>query len=757
MSTSPTEGRLSRRDLLRLLAGVAGANALGAATWGTLELLLPEPAAASWHKSVCRFCGTGCGIQVGMRDGRVVDVRGDDLAHNQGVICIKGAMNRALPYIEGRLTVPKIRRNGRLVEVSWDGAMTLVAEQFKHVIGESGPDAVAFYGSGQLFTEESYTANKLFKAGIRTNNVDGNPRLCMASAASGYVQVYGKDEPPGSYEDIDHAECFFLIGANPFECHPPLFERIQRRRRAHPGVQIIAVDPRRTPTTERATMHLAPVPGTDLLLLNAMAQVICQEGWIDRRFIATHVRFQEGKESVDFDAFRTFIDQYTPEAVEVELGVPAADIRTAAFKFARSKATMSLWTMGINQRTQGTALNTMLNALHLLTGQFGRPGATPFSLTGQPNACGGVRDTGALAHLLPNGRQVANEQHRREVEKLWGVPEGTISPQPGLDAVSLFQAMETGQVKAAIVMCTNPAQSMPAVGRYRQAMDQCFLAVAEIFEDSETAQVADVLLPAALWVEKEGVLGQGERRYQLVEKLLNPPGQCRSDLHILCDLAERLGHGPLITARTPQDVWDEWRQFSAASYYNFAGMTYDRLKRERGLQWPCPDEHHPGTPRRYVAGNDPFVPAGASVHFYGQPDGRAVVFLQPYQPSPEKPDETYPFILTTGRVLEQWHTGTMTEQIAELRQGSGPARIEINGQDAARLGIASGDAVELTSRYGSIRGPARVTDTPRPGVLFAAFYDVKLLINRVVADHVDPISKQPEFKVTAVAVRKVSA
>jgi nitrate reductase NapA len=757
MTEPATEVSLSRRDLLRILGGLAAANGLGALAWGALELLLPARAAASWHKSVCRFCGTGCGIQVGIRDGQVVDVRGDELAHNQGVICIKGSMNRALPTIEGRLTVPRIRRDGTWIETSWDEALALVAEKFKQAAAESGPDAVAFYGSGQLFTEESYTANKLFKAGLRTNNVDGNPRLCMASAASGYVQVYGKDEPPGCYEDIDHADCFFLIGANPFECHPPLFERIQRRRRSHRGVHVIVVDPRRTPTAERATLHLAPVPGTDLLLLNAMAQVICREGWIDRDFIHKHVRFQDGKETVAFDAFAGFLDQYKPEAVAAELGIAAADIRTAAFKFARSKATMSLWTMGINQRTQGTALNTMLNALHLITGQFGRPGATPFSVTGQPNACGGVRDTGTLAHLLPNGRQVTNEKHRREVERLWDVPEGTLSPKPGLDAMSLFRAMETGQVKAALVMCTNPAQSLPSVDRYRKAMGKCFLAVAEIFADSETAQVADVLLPAALWIEKEGVFGQGERRYQLIERLLDPPGQCCSDLQILCELADRLGHGKLIKARTPQDVWDEWRQFSASSYYNFAGMTYQRLKRERGLQWPCPDEDHPGTPRRYVEGSDPFVPTGAGLHFYGQPDGRAVVLLQPYKPSPEKPTEQYPFLLTTGRVLEQWHTGTMTWRIAELRQSSGPARIEINELDAARLGIRDGDAIELTSRYGSVRGQTRVTDNLRPGVLFAAFYDVKLLINHVVADHVDPSSKEPEFKVTAVAVRKGSA
>jgi nitrate reductase NapA len=750
------DSRFNRRDLLRIAAGVGAANALGAATWGLLELTVPRAAAATWHKSVCRFCGTGCSIMVGMNDGSVVDIRGDELGHNQGVICVKGSMNRALPTLEGRLLAPKIRKGDALVDATWDEAMSLAAARFKEAIQESGPDAVAFYGSGQLLIEESYTANKLFKAGIRTNNVDGNPRLCMASAASGYIQVYGKDEPPGCYEDIDHADCFFVIGANPFECHPPLFERIQRRRRTHAGTMLIVVDPRRTATAARADLHLAPVPGTDLLLLNAMLYVFAEAALLDTAFIDKHVRFADGDKTADLAAFKEFVKNYKPEGVAGELGIAASDIRAAAFHFARAAATTSLWTMGMNQRTQGTALNATLNAMHLVTGHFGRPGATPFSVTGQPNACGGVRDTGALSHTLPNGRLVANEKHRREIEDLWGVPPGTISPKPGHDAVSLFRAMEAGNVKAALVMCTNPAQSMPAVDRYRAAMKKCFLVVAETFADSETAKLADVLLPAALWVEKEGVLGQGERRYQIMEKLLDPPGQARSDLAILGDFADRLGHRELIKARTPQEVWDEYREFSAHSYYNFKGMTYDRLKREHGIQWPCPDESHPGTPRRYVEGSDPFVPAGAGIKFYGQLDGRAVVKFQPYVPSPENPSNEYPLILTTGRVLEQWHTGTMTGRIPELAKASGPAVVELNDQDAWALGVKTGDTIELKSRYGTMTGTARVTAGPRRGVLFAAFYDAKLLINRVVSDHVDPVSKEPEFKVTAVAVRRIA-
>jgi nitrate reductase NapA len=749
-----------RRDFLKGLLGLGLAGGAAVGGWGALELLVPPGSADTWHKSVCRFCGTGCGIKVGLRDGKVADVRGDEDAHNKGVICIKGTMLRALPLLPGRLLKPKVRRGDRMVEASWDEAMGLAARTFEEIIRRDGPDAVAYYGSGQLYTEENYTANKLFKAGIRTNNVDNNARLCMTSAAFGYTTVFGKDEPSGSYADIDHADCFFLIGSNTFECHPPIFERIRRRRDAHPGTRLICVDPRRTRTAELSDYHLPVIPGADLLLLNSMAQVICEEGLHDRPFIEEHVRFSDegGEKTLSFEDFRAFLDKdYRPEAVQDRLGVSADMIRRVAFLFARSKATMSLWTMGMNQRTQGTALNQMLSGLHLITGQICRPGATPLSLTGQCNACGGARDTGALAHALPGGRVVANPEHRREVEKLWGVPEGTISPNPGLAAVDLFRAMEADKVKAALIMCTNPAQSLPNAARYRKAMEKGFLVVAEAFEDSETAKLADVLLPAALWIEKEGVYGQTERRYQLVEKLLEPAGEARSDLRILVDLADRLGHGKLISARTPEAVWDEWRKMSASTKYNFEGITYDRLRKAHGMQWPCPTLDHPGTVRRYVGGDDPMVTPGKKVEFYGHHDHKAIVFLRPYVPSPEQATAEFPLILTSGRVLEMWHTGTITRQVRELARAAGPARFEINPADAHRLGVEDGDRVAVRSKFGEVQGSAMLSEAPRQGVLFAAFYDPALLINLAVADHYDPTSKEPEFKVTAVAVRKVTA
>lgn len=745
---------MNRRDLLRALAALGFASATGGIAWGLLEATMPQGVVQHWRKSVCRYCGTGCGILVGMNKEGVAEVRGDPEAHNAGKLCIKGSLLPLLNKAPGRLKFPMIRKDGKLVRASWEKAMKLVTSKFRRAIDQYGPNSVAYYGSGQLFTEETYTANKLFKAGIGTNNVDGNPRLCMASAAVGYTKTFGKDEPAGCYEDIDHAEVFFIIGANPAECHQPLFERIKARKLVYPKATIICVDPRRTLTTERSDLHLAPRPGSDLLLLWAIVHAIVEGKLFDEKFVRDHVAFQRAEGRVGWEELRTFLDDYTPEKVQGRVGIPAAQIRDVASRFADSQATMSLWTMGLNQRVDGVALNTTMNALHLITGQINKKGATPMSLTGQANACGGVRDTGSLAHLLPHGRLVKNAEHRAEMERLWGVPPGRIQPTPGLDAVHLFQAMGRGEVKCVLNMCSNPGQSLPNLGVYAQGMERSFFVVADAFEDTRSIHYADVVLPAALWIEKEGVFGQSERRYQLVEKLLEPPGEARADLDILVDLAERLGLGNVISAKTSAAVWNEYRKLSSHSKYNFSGMTRARLREHRGLQWPCPDEQHPGTARRYIPG-DPFVPAGKEHYFYGKPDGRAVVHLIPYESRAEDPDEEYPLILNTGRILEQWHTGTMTDRIALIRNGTPRGHFEMHRYDAHQLGIGDGNEVEVQSRYGKLTGICKVTTSPLVGTLFAAFYDAEFPINVLVTDKHDPISKQPDFKTTAVSVRKL--
>jgi len=745
---------LNRRDFLKTSAAASALAALGSTT------AQAAPGDVTWTKSVCRYCGTGCGLFVGTRAGKVVSVQGDKQNHNAGFLCLKGFL---LPQIMGapdRLLHPLVRKNGKLVQASWEEAMSLVASRFKESAEKHGPDSVAFYGSGQGLTEETYAANKLFKAGLRTNNVDGNPRLCMASAVAGYVSTFGKDEPMGCYEDIDHADVFLLVGSNTSEAHPIIFRRIVKRKEQAKDVKVIVLDPRRTPTSRIADLHLTFVPGTDLAILNAMANVLFAEGLVDEAFMAQHVAFGEGAEvNKTLEAYKAFLADYTPEKAAAISGCRAEDIVTAARWFgAKGRRAMSLWCMGLNQRTKGVWANNQMHNLHLITGKIGLPGSTPFSLTGQPNACGGVRDGGALSHTLPYGRLVANEKHRAEMERLWDVPAGTLAPKPGLSTVDMFRALEEGKVKCLWVMCTNPGQSMPNVDRYRKALakEDAFVVVTEAFHPTRTSELADVVLPAALWAEKEGVYGCGERRYQLLEQSVQPSGEARPDFQILCDLARRLGHEKLLPWKTPADAWKELQLLSKGTAYDFAGMTRERLKASHGLLWPLPTEGHAGTARRYVKGEDPLVPADAPdrILFYGRPDKKAVVWLRPHKAPEEVVDAEYPFWFTTGRVLEHWHTGTMTRNCKELRTANAEATAELHPDDARRLGVASGDVVRIASRRGSDRFKVRVVDTARAGLVFVHMHDPEHMCNRITIDAVDPVSRQPEFKICAVRVER---
>ncbi len=745
--------RLTRRELMGLFGSAAAVGSAGCdlPLWTRKEVLPVE----SWHKSVCRFCGSGCETMVGLNKGRVVTVEGHQAGWNRGRLCIKGLLNRDILYVSDRAQHPMIRNNGRLVKASWDEALDAAANGFKEAIAAGGPDAVAYYGSGQLFTQESYVANKLFKAGIGTNNVDGNPRLCMASAAAGYTSVFGADEPMGCYADIDHATLFFVIGANMAECHPVVWELIRDRKRTHPQTRIITVDPRRTATTRESDQHLQLRPGTDVALLNAMCHELIRTGLVDRPFIDEYLSFRNGPPDsppLTYDDFVKFLEAYAPEKVAELCGLGAAEIREAAQFFGSADAAMSFWTMGLNQQTNGTGANRMMMALHLITGQIGRQGTGPFSLTGQPNAGGGVRDTGALSHTLPLSRQVANPKHRAEMEKLWGVPEGRISPRVGRHAVALFEAMNSGEVKACYITTTNPAHSMPNADKFRPGMEKCFLVVADAIFPTHTAQLADVFFPAAMWSEKEGVFSNSERRYHLVKKLVDPPAEARSDLDILIAMADRLGHGELFKARTPRDVWDEWRVMSKGSKYDFSGMTYERLEAEPGIVWPCPTESHPGTCHRYVPGQDPLAKGTGRMNFYARPDGRALVYLSAQGPFFEAPDPEYPFILTTGRRLEHWHTSTITGRLPQTRTIP-TDYVELHPADAKRLRVKAGDPVELVSRRGTVQLNAVLTDNVRPGLVFATFHSINRLVNTTTIDAVDPISFQPEFKLCAVNVR----
>jgi nitrate reductase NapA len=766
----------NRREFIKASAAAAVAGAVAP----SVSLALPVQDELKWYKSVCRFCGTGCGVQLGMRGDRLAALRGDPLhPTTKGLVCAKALFLPKIVHSEERLTHPMIRRDGRLERASWDEAMDLVADRFAEAIRRSGPDSVAYYGSGQALSEESYLANRLFKGGIGTNNVEGNPRLCMASAVGGYVTTFGKDEPMGCYDDIEHARVFFLVGSNTAECHPVIFDQILENRHRRRDVLVIVLDPRRSPSVSVADIHLDPIPGYDLAVLHAMAHVLVREGRHDTAFIDRNVQFKAVRDgapvTVGFDEYVRFLEDFTPERAERISGVPAARIEEAARLFAVGP-TMSLWTMGLNQRVAGVWANNLMHNLHLITGQIGRPGATSFSLTGQPNACGGVRDTGTLCHILPYGRSVANAGHRAEVERLWGAKAGTIPDKPGLNTVEMFKAMGRDEIKAMLILTTNPGQSLPNVTPAREAMakprpGKPFVCVIDVFP-TRTTELADVVLPAAMWTEKSGVFGMSERRYQYQPRLKPAPGQARSDLDVLVDLAARLEQRGVVPRgyiagklSNSDEIWDEMREASRGTAYDFTGMTRERLKRERGIRWPAPREDHPGTARRFVKGDDPLLDEGpyadgelapGDVKFYGAPDHRAIVWLRPAKGPAEPTDEEYPYILSTGRVLEHWHTGTMTMQAPELRRAYPECFIEINPVDARELGIRSRDMVRITSRRGEATIRARVVEMPRPGMVFVPWHwaDDNALINRVTIDAYDPGSKQPEFKICAVKLEK---
>jgi nitrate reductase NapA len=642
---------------------------------------------------------------------------------------------------------------------------------------KADPQSLAFYGSGQAFTEESYFMNKVFKGGLGTNNIDGNPRLCMASAAVGYVSTFGKDEPMGAYDDLYHADCFFIIGSNMAEAHPVLFRIVNEQKKR--GAKIIMVDPRKTLSARIADLHMSFVPGNDLAILNAMAHVIVKENLYSREYADKHLVFKKMTdpgpppkiEKVGWAEYVTFLEDYSPEAAEKISGCPREQIVQAARWFAGSKASMSLWCMGLNQRTRGVWVNNLVHNLHLLTGHINRPGATSFSLTGQPNACGGVRDGGLLSHLLPYGRLIANEKDREEMEKFWGLPAGRIQPKPGPTAVEMFRDFGSGRIKAMWIACTNPGQSLPNVDAYRKGMEgkNTFLVVSEAYHPTKTSELADLVLPAALWVEKDGTYGQSERRYQYVEKAINPPGEARPDLDVMIEFANKLFKAldleheakKLFAFKGSEDVWNEIRHCSKGTAYDFMGMTRARMKKAHGIQWPCPTEDHPGTVRRYTAKHGDvlvkkFDPQAADVSFYGaKADGnRATVWLRPHKGAAEPPDADYPYALTTGRQIEHWHTGTMTMNVPELKRSAPAAYLEINPRDAKKLGVRSKDKVKVTSRRGTIVLEAKVMDVPRDGLVFVPMHYADKMINSLTNDAFDPLSKQPEYKICAVKLEK---
>ncbi|AUP77655.1 nitrate reductase [Flavivirga eckloniae] len=693
-------------------------------------------------KTTCSYCGVGCGIIVKKDINNKVYVEGDkDHPVNKGMLCSKG-MN--LHYVvndtSDRILYPEMRwsRSHPRERVSWDDALDRASSVFKSIIKKHGPDSVGFYVSGQSLTEEYYIANKLTKGFLGTNNIDTNSRLCMSSAVVGYKKTFGEDSVPISYEDIELADSFLITGANPAWCHPILFRRIEKRKEENPDVQIIVIDPRKTDSANFADLHLQLLPGTDVILYNAIGRRLFERGYIDKDFIKNHT---EGIAPYKELIFKTSIKQASKLC-----GVPEKDIKRAADIIGRSKGFISMWAMGLNQSVVGTNKNVSLLNLSLITGQVGKPGSGPFSLTGQPNAMGG-REVGGMANLLAVHKDLMNEEHRREVAQFWGVD--SISDKPGYTATEMFDALESGKLKAIWIVCTNPLVSMPNTHQIERAMKKAkFVVVQDISYKSDTVDHADLVLPAAGWLEKEGTMTNSERRISYLPKEIDPPGEARPDVEILCEFAQKMGFRGF-NYNSAEEIYSEYSAMTKGTNIDVSFLNYDRLKTEGTFQWPVPEHRHPGTPRLFQ-----------DKQFY-TPSKKAIFNIPTgIENTSFKPTEEFPLILTTGRIRDQWHTMTKTGKVSRLKTHYPTPVLEINPVDAYLNKIKEGDITEIKSKNGVVRVRAKVTETIKKGVVFLPMHWGKQLqndlnrANNLTNTEVDPISKEPDFKFTCVSVQK---
>jgi assimilatory nitrate reductase catalytic subunit len=695
--------------------------------------------------SVCCYCGTGCGVLIETEAGKITGVRGDP-AHpaNQGKLCTKGATLALSAQASGRALYPELRadRASPRQRVSWDAALEHAAERFAAIIREHGPDAVGFYISGQLMTEDYYVFNKLAKGLIGTNNVDTNSRLCMSSAVAGYKATLGADAPPGCYADIDHAGVILIAGSNPAYAHPILFRRIEAARKRNPDLKLIVVDPRRTDTATEADLHLSILPGTDVALFHAMLNVMLWEELIDRDYIAAHT---EG-----WDKLRETVREYTPEKVAPICGVAAADIVQAARWFAAGP-TLSLYCQGLNQSTCGVDKNAALINLHLATGQIGKPGAAPLSLTGQPNAMGG-REVGGMAHLLSAHRDMGNPEHRAEVARLWGVE--SVPDRPGKTAVEMFEAVRTGEIKALWIACTNPAQSLPNQARVQEALQAAeFVVVQEAFADTETVQFADLLLPAATWGESEGTLTNSERCISHVHAAVPAPGEARADYAAVIEFAWKLGEKlgrdgkRLFPYDSAEEVFNEHRESTRGRDLDITGLSYAMLD-VAPQQWPLPEGATAGRARLYEDG------------IFQTESGRARFHNAPYRPVAEPIDARYPLHLNTGRLRDQWHGMSRTGLVPRLYAHVEEPLLSLNSADMERRQLHDGDLVRVKSRRGSLVIKLQAAEDVRGGQAFIPMhwggrFMAGMGVNALTLDSFDPVSRQPELKHAAVQVEKV--
>lgn len=802
----------TRRQFIRSAAMAAAASVLQGRSAVTADppkppggLELPVLPGVKWDKAPCRFCGTGCHVQVGVKGGKVVAVSGDRQAEvNKGLLCVKGYHVGHILYGPDRLTTPMLRKNGKLEPITWDEAIETIAKRIA-----AAPKKFAMYGSGQWTVPEGYAANKLMKGGLSNNHIDPNARLCMASAVTGYISTYGVDEPYNCYDDLDHCDVLILWGNNFAEMHPVLFSRFIDRKLKGDKITLVDLTTRRTRTSDRADHVLVFQPQSDLSIANCIAQQVIAANAVATDFVAKHCTFRKPwkkpgdpqtlmGEPCSFDEYKQFVAEYTPEAVAKTSGLSIEQLQLLGKLFAdKSKKIASLWCMGPNQHTQGTAMNNLIHAIHLLSGHWGRVGDGPQSLTGQPSACGTVREVGTLSHALPGDLRVDKPDQAAKAEKLWHLPAGRINPKVGYHTVQMWEQFCTaaGDIDTMWVQVTNPGQSLPNVHKLFDAkagLPNKFLIVSDVYPTA-TTELADLVLPSAMWVEKNGVFGNSERRTHQWFKMVPPPGDARDDCWQTIAVARKLfdlGHAGMKDAdgkflfhmtdakgqevpvwnwenyygsvNVDEKLFEEYRAFTLIKHKDVA--PYPELVKARGLRWPVvkqPDGTWKETRYRFLEEHDPYVAKGKGIQFYHSVagDDKAFIWFRPYVPPPEMPDKDFPLWLDTGRVLEHWHTGTMTRRVPQLKRAMPSAYVEVSREDATDLGVKTGDKVRLETRRGSLELTAWIDGRGRcpKGHLFVPFFDETKLINRLTLEAHCAFSKEPDYKKCAVRLIKVSA
>ncbi|MGI9384009.1 MAG: nitrate reductase catalytic subunit NapA [Methyloligellaceae bacterium] len=828
----------SRREFLKASAVAATASAAGLTVPAMSAAQAARDDGIRWDKAPCRFCGTGCSVLVGVKKDRVVATQGDPEAPvNRGLNCIKGYFLSKILYGDDRVTKPLLRKKngkfdkeGEFEPVSWDEAFDVMAEKWKAALKKGGPKAVGMFGSGQWTVWEGYAAAKLMKAGFRTNNLDPNARHCMASAVAAFIRGFGIDEPMGCYDDLEHADTFVLWGANMAEMHPILWSRLTDTRLTKKGAQVHVLSTFENRNFELADNAMVFKPQTDLAILNFIAKYIIENDAVNWDFLKKHVNItktatdigyglrptnpleqkaanpsHKGKHGkltkISFEDYKNAVSTYTLEKVSALSGVEPEKLVALAKAYADPKRkVMSLWTMGFNQHTRGSWVNGLVYNVHLLTGKIAEPGNSPFSLTGQPSACGTAREVGTFAHRLPADLVVMKKPHRDIAEKIWKLPEGTIPGKPGYHAVLQNRMLKDGKLNAYWVQCNNNMQAAPNMNEetypgYRNPDN--FIVVSDPYP-TVTALAGDLILPTAMWVEKEGAYGNAERRTQFWREQVSPPGEAKSDVWQVVEFSKRfkveevwpkelIAKKPEYHGKTLYDVlfangvvnkypasevangfenhetkdfgfylqkglFEEYRQFGLGKKHDLA--PFESYHQSRGLRWPVVGGKE--TLWRFREGYDPYVKEGESVKFYGKPDGKANIIFAPYEPAAESPDKDYDLWLVTGRVLEHWHSGSMTRRVPELHRSFPSAVLFMHPDDAKARGLRRGMQVTVATRRGEVntRVETRGRNRMPKGVVFFPWFDEGQLVNKLTLDATCPISKETDFKKCACKVAR---